>query len=754
MGIHQQKYCRAKYIIAAAIIGILTLYCVIRLLLPKQVYEWDGAYVFERGAASENSVVYEGISLKPGVYRVQLEYQADMDLRSHCTVRDGTVFSGGLLTNGQGLCQGLDKTDFQMWLFESTDNLQVCINYGGEEYLRTGRLVIRETGQLWSMLLTIVLGLVFAWLGLLHLRTLDRTRKTIFFWGAVIALIASFPYLSGNNCAGIDLIFHLERIEGVKDGLLSGQFPVRLSPEWIFGHGYADGVMYCNALLIFPALLRLLGFTVLTSYNVYCIALNIATVWIAYYCFSGIFRDRCIGLVCSALYSLSVFRIYKLVITSATGEGSAVTFMPLVLYGYFRVFAENPKEKGYKTAWIPLAFGYAGLIQTHVLTCEIAAFLTLAMCLAFIKRIFRKEVFLELCKAAWAALMISLWFLVPFLDYYLREDLHIRHWAARKIQSVGLYPAQLAFHYWKVGSNSIGNNLGMRHSYPMGVGLVLVIGFAVFGVLWFSGKWRGKDSRIASVGKASFVFGGMLMLMSLEAFPWDKIQSLNSVTEALVGSMEFPHRFLGWATVFLVCSFGCCLWFCRERADKWGYYAGIVVALIGITTSSMYLLDFVDEEMGQYWIYNKEGMGYAYIADGEYLVQETDAGLLTFRGALTDAKTQVSAYEKKYLHVDMDCYNAGDSEGYVDLPMLYYTGYRAYVEQTGERLKVQKGDNNVVRVVIPAHFSGTVEVKFVSPIHWRVSEALSYIGWSLIAVFGFTVWRKGKAKEGKKCKSL
>lgn len=733
-----------KCLIVILIFGILSICCIIRIMLPNRIFEYDNSVIFETGTAATKSVIYEGISLKPGVYRVQLEYQTDTDMVNSCSASDGTVYTGGLLTNGEGLCQGKGRTDFTIWLFEATENLQLWIDYSGKGDLQTGKLVILDTGQLWSMLLAVIIGIVLVWFGFLYLQSLDRTRKTIFFWGAVIALIASLPYLAGNNFAGIDLTFHLQRIEGVKDGILSGQFPVRISPEWVYGYGYADGVMYCNALLLFPALLRIIGFSVLTSYNLYCIALNIATVWIAYYCFSRIFKNSYIGLMCSALYSLSIFRIYKLVITAATGEGSAVTFMPLILYGYFRVFTEDPKDKKYRTTWMPLAFGYAGLIQTHVLTCEITVFLTVVMCIVFVKKIFHKETFLELCKGAGAAVILSLWFLIPFLDYFFREDLHVRHVGARRIQNAGLYPAQLAFHYWKIGSNSIGGEWGMKDSYPMGIGLVLVIAFVVFAILWFSGKWRGKEKSIALVGKASVVFGGMLMLMSLEAFPWDKIQSLNGVFEALVGSLEFPHRFLGWATVFLVCAFGCCLWYLLEQKEngKGSYYVGIVVALTGITTSSMFLLDYVGESNSKYWIYNREGMGFAYISDGEYLVQGTDASLLTFSPPKSDEGTEILSYEKEYLNVRLNCQNASDEEGYVDLPLLCYTGYQAYSGQGGQKLQTAKGDNNVLRVVIPAHFSDTIEVKFVPPLLWRFGEAISYAGWLAVVAGGIVVWKK------------
>lgn len=79
----------------------------------------------------------------------------------------------------------------------------------------------------------------------------------------------------------------------------------------------------------------MLGFTVTESYLLYCIVLNIAIAAIAWYCFGKMFRDDVIGLACSGLYTLSIFRIYKLLITGAVGEGSAFTFYHWHFMGSF-----------------------------------------------------------------------------------------------------------------------------------------------------------------------------------------------------------------------------------------------------------------------------------------------------------------------------------------------------------------------------------------------------------------------------------
>lgn len=735
-------------LLAAAFLSLL---CVIRMLWPNREYLYEGSSLFQEGTAVSEFPVFEGVSLSPGVYRMELEYSCSTDMQSLCWVEDGNVFTGGLLTHGEQFYSGLSQTDFHMWLFESTDTLRILAMYDGQGYLQTGDLHIYETDKLWGICLTCIVVLTVFLLAIRMLLWYDRQygisheNKNVIFLLSILVLTASIPFLTGMTPSGADFTYHLQRIEGIKDGILSGQFPVRLEPEWVHGHGYANGIFYCGTLLLFPALLRIIGFPITFSYNCYVIALNALTVWISYYSFSRIFGNKYIGVTGSALYTLSVFRIYKLIITSAVGEGSAVTFMPLVVYGFWRVFTEDVHEKKYRSCWIPLAFGYAGLLQTHVLSCEITAFLTLLLCIVCIKKIFRIETLRELCKGAAAALLLSLWFLVPFLDYYIREDLHIKHVWARPIQERGLYLAQLLFNWWRFGSNALIGESGMYHSHALGVGFILICGFLVFGGLWFLGRFAGLDERICKLGKFSFVFSALLMCMSLDFFPWDKIQNSGRLAASLVSSLQFPNRFLGWASVFLVLLFCCCLYFFRERGKKILYYVGIVCALTGIATSSLYLCDHVIRDHDSLTLYNEEGMGKGYISGAEYLVQGTQEETLLYHAPVTGGNVLIEEYEKGALRADFRCRNTGDQEGYVELPLLHYYGYRAYAG--GVQLSVCKGDNNVVRVIIPAGFDGEVTAGFVSPWYWRVAEAVSYMMLlSLLVVY--IIHRKEKKKCG------
>lgn len=731
------------FILFSVILAGLFLIMLVQTLLPCHTMHYDGEITFETGVPVRNVSAYEGISLKPGVYFFDLSYETDQDLKAYCRVCDGTVITGGLLNNYEHFYRQLGKTDFEVWLFEKTDALQVCVTSSGEGELKVKDLTIRETKQLWTMLMTILVSLWGTVFACMKYRQHDRAgkiskdTKQVLFGLALLLLVTSYPFLFGFNISGADFTYHLQRIEGVRDGLMSGQFPVRLEPRWLYDHGYANAVFYCNFFLFFPAVLRVLGFPVSFSYNMYGIAVNLATIWIAYYSFREIFRNQKIGLTCTALYSLSIFRIYKFVITSAVGEGTAYTFLPLVLLGFYRFFTEDPKEKKYGTAWMPLCFGLVGVIHSHVLTCEITALMILLLCILYWKRVFVRETFLGLCRAAVSAFLLTAWFLVPFLDYYLTQDMHIKHVSARTIQESGLELGHLFFHFWKTGSFTPVSGYGLYQSHPVGIGLVVLLPAVLFCILWFSGKLQDKKDLLLDFVKKSAMLGVLFSFMSTNLFPWDQVQSLHPILASLVSSLQFPNRFLGWATVCMVTVFGYCLYYFSQR-KRWQYLGLVLFAVIGMATSGVRLLEYACHDENSYELYNPAAMGYGYISGAEYLIEGTDYDLLTFSAAQAGPDVCLEQYEKKMLGAVFTCQNQGIGAESVDLPLLLYKGYQAKDMQTGEKLTVCAGENQLVRVILPEGYAGTVKVGFVSPLSWRIAEVISFTAFAYVL---WGIWR-------------
>ena len=711
------------------ILAVLMIFCVVRIAMPNREWNYSGSYTFAEGESCTGTV-YEHIPLGMGVYRVELSYESTEDANAICNVRDNTVYTGGLLCNGEHIYRALEHTSYDFWLYESTEELSVTVDYSGQGELTTGNLRIVETNLLWTRYLVILLALALIILGTMRPER-GRNRSVIFGIG-VIAFLASIPYLYDGLISGADLTYHLQRIEGVKDGLLTGQFPVRLEPRWVFDHGYANGIFYCNMLLYFPALLRMLGFTVTESYIFYCIVLNLATAAIAWYCFGKMFRDDMVGLVCSGLYTLSIFRIYKLLITGAVGEGSAFTFLPLVVYGIYLAFVSDVEEKEFRKSWLILGTGYAGLIQTHVLTCEITAVMTVLLCVLYLRKVFEFPRFRQLAQGALLALGLSLWYLVPFLDYYMTQDMKIQHASARTIQDRGLILPQLLHHFWISGRTTpLGDN-GMQYSHPLGVGLILVAGVILFWLLLFLGDLGKEKSREKNFAVKAAGLGCLALWMSTNYFPWDRIQNTSGIAATLVSSLQFPNRFLGWGTAFLVAVAGYVLKYFKENREML-YRMSLITIAVALSTSYLYLMDSEDQET-DYYLYNEESMGFGYISGAEYLIYGTDSDKLSFAKPEAGEHIQITDYTKRGLKTTFFCQNDGEGQERITLSVLLYKGYEAFGD-SGERLEIADDGNHLLQVCVPGFYTGRITVRFAEPWYWRAAEVIT-----LFTIVGMSCW--------------
>ena len=108
-----------RYVILG-ILATLMVGCIIRIAMPNREWNYTGSYTFAEGESYTEEPVFEHISLGTGVYRVELSYECTGDAIAVCTVKDGTVYQGGLLCNGEHLYSALGHTSYDFWLYEPT----------------------------------------------------------------------------------------------------------------------------------------------------------------------------------------------------------------------------------------------------------------------------------------------------------------------------------------------------------------------------------------------------------------------------------------------------------------------------------------------------------------------------------------------------------------------------------------------------------------------------------------------------------
>ena len=384
------------------------------------------------------------------------------------------------------------------------------------------------------------------------------------------------------------------------------------------------------------------------------------------------------------------------------------------MYGMYRIFAENVREKGYKWSFLPLVVGLTGIIQSHVLTGEMVRAVILLVCILLIRRTLQKERFWELVKAAFVTVALNLWFLVPFADFMLTQDVLVFNQSEEKmIQSTGVLLTQLLPRLVQGRTRALGLAL------PLGVILCAVM-------IWVSGREWSRERRC---GLFVLFLTVLQMWMSTVYFPWDAILLRFPFMRNGIINIQYLWRFLSPATLLAVAATGFALlllW--KKEGVRVFASVGTLLCVLSII-SGMLLIPERTDETRIFRLNSTKGIGTVVVAgEDEYLPVDAERQVMT---EVLDARIyngDLVYYEKHGTTVNF-AVNDIEEDCYVLLPLLNYKGYRVISEDgsiTNDNLST--GENAVVRIDIPKEYSGgVVTVRYQAPWYWHVAEILSVL---------------------------
>lgn len=635
-----------------------------------------------------------------------------------------------LNSEGTPLGSGSGAEPFRMRL--AKDESDIVIK-GWHEGVLTSVTVRRTAGGAVyrdGFLLSLGIAALTLAVGWIWAKEKKGTRATVFFVLLGVTALASYPLFSGTVGPGHDLNFHLYRIEGIKDALLEGQFPVRLHPTQNHGYGYISSSVYPELFLYFPALLRLLGASPVMAYNTFLTAVNAATAWIMYVCARGISRSRYAGLLASVLYTLSTWRTMNLYYRAALGEALAMTFFPLLLYGLYLLLAEDREARPQGRGWWILALGCSGIFQSHIISTVFAAGVIAVAILVYLRRFLERERLLGFVKAGILTLLLNLWYLAAFLTYYLGADLAIRHTPENtEFYQNAVFPTEL-FNVFNTGfgySQLLEQGLRGNMSLSLGVG---VTGAALLCLAHFAlGRREGVERR-KFYGLLT-AMGLVLVFMSGTLFPWQPLQRVRPVN-AFCGTVRMPWRFLSLASP-MFCMAAAGILARRDRRQWLTMACGVlaVCALAFVRWGTAYTTELDPALKPGRAVGTYASAGY----DNEYFPWGADPGGLT-AGRYVTGGAELMEYEKQGTHVSLRLQNV-QPQGWVEIPLLYYDGYGAR-DQQGQRLETEPGDNHVVRILLR---EGTtrVELRYEGFWYFRAAELVTVL---TLGAWGVYWWKK------------
>ena len=545
----------------------------------------------------------------------------------------------------------------------------------------------------------------------------------------IAALFSSLPlFIPGiEGHFGQDLGFHINRIEGIYLELLNGQFPVRMQSFWMDGYGYPVSIYYGDFFLYFPALLRLLGVPVVAAYKAYLLTVNVLTVLISYHCFFRMTGDRSLGAIGAFVYATTNYRLLDLYIRAAVGEYTAMAFLPLVVYGVWLIYGDECRR-----AIVPLVTGMSGILLSHIMTLEITGICLIVICIFNLKKTFSPEVLSTYIISAGMTGLLTLFFTVPFLDYFMNESVRINEVVgnARQIQESGTRLYEF-FDFFMIPFSNLDPAISDDRMLTT-PGMVLmgtfIAGVAVCVVSVFRGKRDDRTRAIYGLTIASAV----LLFVSSDMFPWNRLGRSGAVGD-LLAQVQFPWRYIGMATVMLSILLLLLIGGSKRTAAVVISVAAVMcVWFTGVYAKYAELDIFADTE-------DLDTFDMGFI---EYL--RPDAVREDFTHEIRVTAGEAEEITELYRQgTSMDVYVNAPDGATVELPVLNYRYY--YVtDESGKSYELSDGENDEISIDVDAGFDGVVSLYYEPPVFWHVAEWISLLSFVAFLVW---LWKRYRVKK-------
>ncbi len=581
-----------------------------------------------------------------------------------------------------------ERMSVDFTLSKDMKQLQLKINYSGQGELRIKKLELSPHGMFYTdtyffvavFVLLNVLGYAYVRSGR---KRITQERLTDYSIILGVALLATSPMMQTYLYNGDDLCYHLARLEGLKDGILDGQIPVNILPDGLKSHGYLN-VMYPYLFLYIGAFLRICRVSLALSYKVLIFLANLGSAASAYVAMRSMVKSRRSVMLAVVLYTLMPYRFTNIFSRGDLGETLALIFWPLVIAGLYHVLI------GERRKWYYLVIGFSGALQSHILSAAFVSAFCVVTALVYCGRIIREKRYIEIGKAAGLSILLNVWYLVPFMTYYFAEDIckDSLRWSGYFDQSINL--------------SNLTQTLSLYNKQYFSLGLAL-LGCLGIGIVYLLCEKRGEKTELDGYLLYLLILGCFLTFMTTGYFP-SRALLANSVFENIATMIQFPWRFLGPASacILFVGAIG------LSRSEIIKPYRNIVFAMlvglnlliiVSVPADNNHMPYDNAEAVASKGHESKLAANIGLFYPHEWRLDGAAEERLTSSVISSDLNTvTVLDYQKKGTKAVVS-YRASTDDGYIELPMLSYIGYRAY-DENGDAVTIERGDAARIRFAV------------------------------------------------------
>ena len=686
------------------------------------------------------------VCLGAGVYRVHVETCMDEEENLGIYVANGRGYTNTLKANAVTILAGNDVTDFDFFLTDKAYEVYLGIDYGNTTLDHIQEISVWKTrggnriALFFAMLFFMGIDLVLLFGKRCREGKISLPKQVAVVSLCALAIVQFLPYCNDTMIFDVDVPYHLLRIESLANAIRTGEaFPYRITSYWLDGHGYASSLFYCDFFLMLPALLRVIGFPIMSAYKMFLFAVMAATGVIAYVSFQRCVKNEYAALLGTAVYVLAPYRYNNIYIRGAVGEYLAMTFIPLVFCGFYLLCTEDVNSGSYKRCKWWIVFGMSAILECHLLTTEMVALCLAVFCVIFVKRVLRRQTFVQLAEATGIVLLWNCWFYVPML-YMMNADTYKLQQIIGKNLSHGMELAS-SLVIWQNGKQVVSNDgVYGRGPYSIGVAILLFI------LCWLLIGFRRKEI-VDRTGIVLAVACVVTNLLNSNYFPWGLVQKIPGVG-MIVSSMQFPFRWLGISVAFGAAFVA----YASSKILRTGLVnakLGLVALLLMSLVGTSYQLSQVTLTDNETQLYTAANMGTISLILGEYLVTEELDTAFTYHDPVAEEPLTWYDYEKHGTDITLTVENPSEQTCRLELPLQGYLGYQA-VDIQGNLISIAKerGAHGDLTLEIAPGYAGTIHVTYAGFPIFRAAEWVTVL--SILGFTGYGIYQsKGRRRVRK-----
>lgn len=521
-----------------------------------------------------------------------------------------------------------------------------------------------------------------------------------------------------------DLGYHLLRIEGVKDAITAGDFPARIYHLALNGWGYGGSMFYQDYLLFIPALCRLVGFDVITSYKVLIV---IATVLISvstYFSVKYITNSNYSSSLATIALLLSQYYLADVYNRSGVSEYLAFIFVPVLVAGIYDTLAKQCEKP-----WL-IGVALFGLLLTHSITFALGVVLLLGCFLIRAPYFWKNPQYIvKLFKVAVITILSTAFIYVPILEQ-MGSGLFRFHNPWAHVEDM-VQPISTWFR-----STGYFNTIAY-----VGIGIPLLICLCLRLILW---KNRNKKADI-------FILCGILLvLITSNAFLW------RLIGKTPLDFIQFPYRLYSFAIPVL--TIGCCIFweniFSNNRiASKCAYiFLGAVIAYSGLMQVDN--LDYAEETENMTGNYFDEPENTFYLGAEEWLPANIKGKHLLGKERMVLANVNETSQRPIAFYEDKGAlfFDTIEQGTTYQIPLIYYKGYGAEVTKENGSISsvaVYTDDSNQgnMYVSIPEGVTGHVKIFYAGTMAQKISTWISGVTILFLLLHRFLLRKRHPLRE-------